>query len=259
MEPRRRSEGGTADGEASNDGAGFRRALEEEKALRRAEVAALWAAIHRLEARQPSPSGGAPLGSGGPVVVPGLPGVPEFGRDVPGRSTDWRPAVPTDCGIDEDLFPKTVASDTEDDILAQLLGGGVTPTVDDDEDGHLRENPPTVSVEPPETEPGSSDTGGEPEFPPTVATACGASPGGMPASPPPPLGDGGCQPPSDGEPKSPPTAVAACGARPGGTPAPPPPHLGAGDRQPPSDGGPGGMPAAPEGGWGCRRPGAGGA
>ena len=93
MESRRRSEGGTADGEASNDGAGFRRALEEEKTLRRAEVAALWAAIHRLEARQPSPSGGAPLRSGGPVVVPGLPGVPEFGRDVPGRSTDWRPAV----------------------------------------------------------------------------------------------------------------------------------------------------------------------
>ena len=70
--------------EKGSDVGALRRALAEERVLRRAEVSALWAAVHRLEAR--SVAGADPLVSGAEGV-----GVPASLELL--YREDWPPAV----------------------------------------------------------------------------------------------------------------------------------------------------------------------
>ena len=93
-----------------DDIASLRRALEEEKALRSAEVAALWAAIQRLESREPADAAIHPAPRA-IVEVPGTSGIPvRTGSAEP--STRWELVATTGSDVA-----------AEDDILAELLGG----------------------------------------------------------------------------------------------------------------------------------------
>ena len=235
MEDEHRSGGGASDGETRDGCTGLRRALEEEKALRRAEVAALWAAIHRLEARETSAVVPPPPAAGGPLVVPGLPRMPEPVLGAQGHSPDWWRAVAASVDM-EDLFPKVV-TDAEEDILAQLLGGGGTPS---DGDGYQWGTPPTgepacesdgMLIPPPAgTDPVTSGLDSGPEPGPAGESARVVEPGGAPT--PPPL------------------LIAAAGESAGtvesGGMLPPPSQPSAGGRRSTSEGGPGGTPAPPE-------------
>ena len=92
----------------------LRRTLEDERAVRRAEVTALWSVVGELR-EEIQRCSTRPEVTGALVAVPGF----QVTMSDPG-------GVPGDT-VGEVLFERTVHSDEEEDILRQILQGEVSP------------------------------------------------------------------------------------------------------------------------------------